>query len=63
MKKHLSFRRTIICVAAVIALIGISAVLRTLAQSQSGFEYNGIVQPFKAFHRSSLASGARDIRA
>jgi hypothetical protein len=47
MKKHLSYclsyRRIFLWAAAVIALIGISSVLRTLAQSQSGFEYNGIV--------------------
>jgi hypothetical protein len=49
MKKHPSYhpyRRIFLCAAAVIALLifgGISTVLRTLAQSQSGFEYNGIV--------------------
>jgi hypothetical protein len=43
MKKHLPYRRIFLCAAALMALIGISSVLRTLAQSQSGFEYNGIV--------------------
>jgi hypothetical protein len=43
MKKPLPYRRIFLCAAAVIALIAISSVLRTLAQSQSGFEYNGIV--------------------
>jgi hypothetical protein len=43
MRKPLLYRRILLCAAAVIALIAISSVLRALAQSQSGFEYNGIV--------------------
>jgi hypothetical protein len=43
MRNLLSYRRVFILTAATISLIGISSFLRTLAQSQSGFEYNGIV--------------------
>ncbi len=43
MKTLLAYRRIFILGAAIISLIGISSFLRTLAQSQSGFEYNGIV--------------------
>jgi glycosyl hydrolase family 113 len=43
MKKHLSDWRIFLLAVAVVTLIGITAVMRTLANSQSGFEYNGIV--------------------
>jgi glycosyl hydrolase family 113 len=43
MKKHLSDWRIFLLAVAVVTFIGITAVIRTLANSQSGFEYNGIV--------------------
>jgi glycosyl hydrolase family 113 len=43
MKKHLYDWRIFLLAVAVVTLIGITAVIRTLANSQSGFEYNGIV--------------------
>jgi hypothetical protein len=43
MKKHISDWRIYLLAVVVVTLIGITAVLRTFANSQSGFEYNGIV--------------------